>query len=143
MGPIATGLGEIYQLEVNCAGPKQTRSLMELGELPRLGGGAAPLLGVPGVIEVNALGGELKTYEVRLDPNLLQARGIAVTRVYEAMRRNNTNAGGGYIECNGEIRVIRGEGLDSAEGHGGGGARRTPSGTPIYIRDVGEVRLAP
>ena len=81
---------------------------------------ARPLLSVPGVIEVNTFGGELKTYEVQLDPDGSLARGISVTRVFEALRRNNSNAGGGYIERNGQVRVIRAEGLvGSLEGHRG------------------------
>ena len=59
---------------------------------------ARRLKSVPGVVEVNALGGELKTYEVELDPDRLLARGIAVNQVFEAIRRNNVNAGGGYIQ---------------------------------------------
>ena len=73
---------------------------------------ARRLKSVPGVVEVNALGGELKTYEVQLDPKRLSARGIAVNQVFEAIRRNNANAGGGYIQHGGELRVIRGVGPD-------------------------------
>ena len=79
MGPIATGLGEIYLFEVkNAPDAKPKRSLMELRTILDWDV-ARPLLSVPGVIEVNTFGGELKTYEVRLDPNRLQARGISVT----------------------------------------------------------------
>jgi cobalt-zinc-cadmium resistance protein CzcA len=144
MGPIATGLGEIYQFEVrNAADSPASRSLMELRtvldwEVTRR------LKSVPGVVEVNALGGELKTYEVELDPNRLQARGIALKQVYEALRRNNANAGGGYIQRNGELRVIRGVGLiDSLKSLEEVVLATTPSGTPIYVRDVGVVKLAP
>jgi cobalt-zinc-cadmium resistance protein CzcA len=144
MGPIATGLGEIYQFEVrNAADSPAPRSLMELRtvldwEVTRR------LKSVPGVVEVNALGGELKTYEVELDPNRLQARGIALKQVYEALRRNNANAGGGYIQRNGELRVIRGVGLiDSLKSLEEVVLATTPSGTPIYVRDVGVVKLAP
>src|SRR4051794_14635805 len=67
MGPIATGLGEIYLFEVkNAPGAKQKRSLMELRTILDWDV-SRPLLSVPGVIEVNTFGGELKTYEVRLD----------------------------------------------------------------------------
>src|SRR4051794_18595797 len=71
MGPIATGLGEIYQFEVrNAPGSPHPRSPMELRTILDWEV-ARPLKSVPGVIEVNALGGELKTYEIRLDPNRL------------------------------------------------------------------------
>jgi heavy metal efflux system protein len=144
MGPIATGLGEIYQFEVrNAEDSSNPRSLMELRTILDWEV-ARRLKSVPGVVEVNPLGGELKTFEVELDPNQLFARGISLNRVFEAIRRNNANAGGGYIQSHGGLRVIRGVGLI-------GGLKEleevildtTPSGTPIYVRDVGTVRLAP
>ncbi len=144
MGPIATGLGEIFQFEVrNRADNPEPHSLMELRtildwEIARR------LKSVPGVVEVNALGGELKTYEVELDPNRLQARGIALNQVYEAIRRNNVNAGGGYIQRNGELRVIRGVGLiDRLKTLEQVVLATTPEGTPIFVRDVGRVHYAP
>src|SRR5262245_1025062 len=111
MGPIATGLGEIYQFEVrNAPDSPQPRSLLELRTILDWQV-VRPLKSVPGVIEVNPLGGELKTYEVRLDPHRLSSRGISVNQVFEAVQRNNANSGGGYIQRNGELRVIRGVGL--------------------------------
>jgi heavy metal efflux system protein len=144
MGPIATGLGEIYQFEVrNDPESPSPRSLMELRTILDWEV-ARRLKSVPGVVEVNALGGELKTYEVELDPNRLQARGIALNQVFAAIRRNNANAGGGYIQRNGELRVIRGVGLiDSLKDLEEVVLAATPGGTPIYVRDVGSVRLAP
>jgi heavy metal efflux system protein len=144
MGPIATGLGEIYLFEVkNAPNAERKRSLMELRTILDWDV-ARPLLSVPGVIEVNTFGGELKTYEVRLDPELLLARGISVTRVFEALRRNNSNAGGGYLELNGQVRVIRAQGLvRSLKDVEEIVLDTTPGGTPIYVRDVAEVRFAP
>jgi len=144
MGPIATGLGEIYQFEVrNADDAKNPRSLMELREILDWEV-ARPLKGVPGVIEVNAFGGELKTYEVRLDPELLAARDLSTTQVFEAIRRNNGNAGGGYIQKNGMLRVIRAEGLISdLKALGDVVMATTPTGTPITIEDVGDVVNAP
>lgn len=144
IGPIATGLGEIYQFEVrNAADAYPQRSLMELRTILDWDV-ARPLKSVPGVIEVNAFGGELRTFEVQLDPTRMQARQISVQQVLGAVRRNNTSAGGGYIDRNGEISVIRGEGLI--------GDRKaleevvlsaTAAGVPIRVRDVAEVRDAP
>ncbi|MHC5537991.1 efflux RND transporter permease subunit, partial [Singulisphaera rosea] len=144
MGPIATGLGEIYQFELrNAENAKNPRSLMELRTLLDWEV-ARRLKSVPGVVEVNALGGELKTFEVELDPNRLLARGISLDRVFESIRRNNANAGGGYIQRNGELRVIRGVGLiDSLKDLEEVILTTTSSGTPIYVRDVATVRLAP
>ncbi len=144
MGPIATGLGEIYQFEVkNSADATRQRSLMELRTILDWDV-ARPLLTVPGIIEVNTFGGELKTYQVELDPDRLAARGIGVNRVFEALRRNNSNAGGGYLERNGEMRVIRGVGLVRSLAEIEEIVIETATdGTPIYVRDVGRVQFAP
>ncbi len=144
MGPIASGLGEIYQFEIrNKPGVKEPKSLMELRTLLDWEV-ARSLKSVPGVIEVNVLGGSLRTYEVRLDPNRLMARGIAVNQVFNAIGRNNGNAGGGYIQRNGELRVIRGVGLvRNLQDLGGIVLTTTSDGTPIYIRDVADVVFAP
>jgi cobalt-zinc-cadmium resistance protein CzcA len=144
MGPISTGLGEIFQFEVkNAPDATRPRSLMELRtildwEVARL------LKSVPGVVEVNAFGGELKTYEVRLDTERLMARNIPVNKVFEAIRLNNSNAGGGYLERLGEQRVIRAVGLVSTlEDLENVVLDTTPTGTPIYVRDVADVQFAP
>lgn len=72
----------------------------------------APLLrSEPGVVEVNAFGGELKTYEVQLDASRLVSYDIPLSKVFEALERNNFNSAGGYIEHNQEQYVVRGEGL--------------------------------
>ena len=144
MGPIATGLGEIFQFEVRARPdsprpytPMELRTILDW-EVAR------PLKGVQGVVEVSGFGGELKTFEVQIDPRRLISRGITVSRVFEAIRRNNANAGGGYLEHNGEQRVIRAVGLvrslsDLEEIV----LDTTSSGTAIYVRDVAEVRFAP
>ncbi|WP_020466571.1 efflux RND transporter permease subunit [Singulisphaera acidiphila] len=144
MGPIATGLGEIYLFEVkNAPDAKKPRSLMDLRTILDWDV-ARPLLSVPGVIEVNTFGGELKTYQVQLDPKRLLARGISVTQVFDALHRNNSNSGGGYIERNGQVRVIRAQGLvGSLKDIEEVVLHTTADGTPIYVRDVGEVRFAP
>ncbi|REK28333.1 MAG: AcrB/AcrD/AcrF family protein [Planctomycetota bacterium] len=142
MGPIATGMGEIYQFEVR-AKPGYGYDLQQLRTILDWQV-AFQLRSVPGVIEVNTFGGELKTYEVQVNPNSLLNYNIPLDRVFHALERNNANAGGGYIVHHEEQRLIRGEGLvqslqdiaeivlDSRE-----------DGTPIRIRDIGEVRFAP
>ncbi len=139
MGPISTGLGEIYQFEVKGGGlsPMELRSLLEWDI-------AFKLRSVPGVVEVNSFGGELKTYEVQLDPDRLVAHDVTLDKVFEALERNNANAGGAYIERAQEQYVIRGEGLveriddidNIVVGVGTGG-------TPVYIKNVGKTVLAP
>ena len=144
LGPIATGLGEIFMFEVrNAPDAPRPYSLMELRTILDWEV-ARPLKSVPGVIEVNAFGGELKTYEVQLDPNRLSARALPVDRVISALRRNNSNAGGGYTQRNGQVQIIRAEGLvqtlDELEKVV---VDTTADGTPIFVRDVGEAVYAP
>lgn len=139
MGPISTGLGEIFQFEVKGEG----YSLMALRTILDWDI-AFKLRSVPGVVEVNSYGGELQTYEVVLDASKLVAYNLSIGQVFEAIERNNANAGGGYIVRAQEQYLVRGEGLVQslrdlenivvATGH---------DGTPIYIRNLGETRFAP
>ena len=139
MGPITTGLGEIYMFKVSGPG----RSLMELRSI--LDWEIAPKLRTtPGIVEVNTHGGELKTYEVTLDNNKLLAYHITLGRVLEALQRNNANAGGAYIERAEQQSLVRGEGLiGSLEDIENIVIGASPSGTPILIRNVAQVRFAP
>jgi cobalt-zinc-cadmium resistance protein CzcA len=110
MGPIATGLGEIYQFEVRSK-PGYDHSLMKLREVLDWQI-AYQLRSVPGVIEVNANGGESRAYEVQIDPNKLLDHGVPITRVFDALKANNANEGGGYLILHSEEqRIVRGEGL--------------------------------
>jgi len=139
MGPISTGLGEIYQFEVKGEG----RSLMELRSILEWDI-AFKLKSVPGVVEVNTFGGELKTYEVQLDADKLVSYRIPTDRLFEALERNNANAGGAYIEHNQEQYLIRGEGLiqDLRDIENIVVASRN-DGTPIYVKNLGRVAFAP
>jgi cobalt-zinc-cadmium resistance protein CzcA len=142
MGPISTGLGEIYQFEVRSK-PGYQHTLMERREVLDWQI-AYQLRSVPGVIEVNTFGGELKTYEVQLDPNKLLNYGISINRVFDALKANNANAGGGYLVHQQEQRVIRGEGLVKSPADVADIVLEERSdGTPITIRDIGDVRFAP
>ena len=137
MGPISTGLGEIYQFEV-----KGNRSPMELRSILDWEIGFK-LRSVPGVVEVNSYGGELKTFQVQLEPEKLVGYGLSLQKVVEALEANNSARGGGYIEKNGEQQVIRGEGLvETLSDIGNIVVATTPTGTPIYIKSLGEVAFA-
>jgi cobalt-zinc-cadmium resistance protein CzcA len=139
MGPISTGLGEIYQFSVR----SDRHSLMEVEEI--LDWQIGPQLrAVPGIVEVNSFGGEDKQYQVVLDPARLQASGLSVAQVAEALQKSNANAGGGYIEHNREHFVIGTDGLVKSLDD----LRRivigaTPQGVPITVATVGEVQLGP
>lgn len=142
MGPIATGMSEIYQFEVR-ADPGHEYSLMELRTILDWQI-AFQLRSVPGVIEVNTFGGELKTYEVQVDPHALLNYSISLSRVFEALEENNANAGGGYIAHGAEQRLIRGEGLvESLDDIRNIVLDSRSDGTPIRISDIGQVVFAP
>ena len=142
MGPIATGMSEIYQFEVR-AKPGYDFSLMELRTILDWQI-AFQLRSVPGVIEVNTFGGELKTYEVAVDPDKLLSFNISLSRVFRAIEENNANAGGGYITHGAEQRLIRGEGLvTSLDDIRNIVLDNRSDGTPIRVADIGEVQFAP
>ncbi|MDO9711213.1 efflux RND transporter permease subunit [Paracraurococcus lichenis] len=138
MGPVSTGLGEIFQFEVRGQG----RSLMELRTI--LDWQVAPRLRqVPGVIDVNANGGELKTYEVQVAADALTRYGLSLAEVFTAIERNNGARGGATLERNGEQAVIRGEGLiQDPEDIGRIVLRTGEGGVPLYVRDIARVTPA-
>ncbi len=139
MGPISTGLGEVFQFVVRGDG----KTLMELEET--LDWYLGPQLRtVPGVVEVNSMGGEDKQYQVIVDPARLQAAGLSLAEVAHAIEQTNANAGGGYIERNREQLVIGTDGLvrglDDLRSVVVGA---TPQGIPITVATVGDVRFGP
>jgi len=138
MGPISTGLGEIYQFEVRGEG----RSLMDLRSILEWDI-AFKLRSVPGVVEVNSYGGELKTYEVQIDPDKLVAHKVSLETVFDALESNNANAGGAYIERAQEQYVIRGEGLVEKLTDIDNIVVAEEGGTPVYIRNLGRTVFAP
>ena len=139
MGPISSGLGEIFQFEVRGSGV----SLMELRSILEWDI-AFRLRSVPGVVEVNSYGGELKTYEVQLDPDKLVAYNIGLDTVFRALEENNANAGGAYIERAQEQYVIRGEGLvETINDINNIVVTTGQGGTPVFIRNLGQTVLAP
>lgn len=137
MGPISSGLGEIFQFTVT----NERLSLMQLEE--QLDWYIGPQLRtVPGIVEVNSFGGEDRQYQVVLDPARLQATGVSVAQVAEALQRSNANAGGGYIEHEREHFVIGTDGLvTSLDDLQNVVIGATPQGVPITVATVGEVRF--
>jgi cobalt-zinc-cadmium resistance protein CzcA len=151
LGPISTGLGEIYQFEVrgepmcpaadadsdSCYTPMELRTILDWFVNTQL-------RSVPGIVEVNSFGGQLKTYQVTLDPNRLISYGLAVGDVFTAIEANNRNVGGGYIARGGEQYLIRGEGLvETLDDLESVVLAHDEKGTPVYVRDVGKAELAP
>ena len=150
MGPISTGLGEIFQFEVRterpcgdggdtaeCYTPMELREILDWFINYQL-------RAVAGVVEVNAFGGELKSYQVTLDPARLAAYRLTVGDVVTALSRNNRNVGGAYIAHAGEQYLVRGEGLiESLADLAQVVVATRGDGTPIYTRDLGRIELAP
>jgi len=138
MGPISTGLGEIYQYEL-AAKPGSGYDAMSLRTVQdwivR-----RQLLGVKGVTEVNSFGGYAKQYQVKLDPARLQAYGLSLRDVLDAVVRNNANVGGAYIEHGSEQYLLRGIGLvESPEDIASIAIKTAKEGVPVFVRDVGQV----
>ena len=145
MGPIATGLGEIFMwtMEAEQAARRPDGSPYTATDLRTLQDWVVrpQLRTVPGVTEVNSIGGYVKQYHVTPDPAKLIAYGLGFQDVLEALARNNANVGAGYIEHRGEQYLIRAPGqvadLNDIR-HIIVGNRQ---GVPIYIKDIAEVLL--
>jgi cobalt-zinc-cadmium resistance protein CzcA len=139
MGPLSTGLGEIYQFELKSKQhtAMQLRSILDWYVAP-------PLRLVKGVVEVNSFGGKLKTFEVQLDSKKLQQYRLTVGEIYHALSSGHLNVGGGYITKAGEQYIVRGEGLlKTRQDIEAIPIKTAAHGTPIYIRNVAKVRFAP
>ncbi|MFW5761201.1 MAG: efflux RND transporter permease subunit, partial [Cyclobacteriaceae bacterium] len=140
MGPISTGLGEIYQYTLEVKPEfKNQYSVMELRTiqdwLVR-----RQLAGVKGVVEVNTWGGFLKQYEVAVDPDKLKSYHLTLQDVFTALQKNNQNAGGSYIEKNSESYFVRGEGIINSLEDIGATVIRNSGGIPVLINDIAEVQ---
>ena len=142
LAPVTTGLGEIYQYVVRAkAGYEKKYDLTELRTIQdwivR-----RQLLNVEGVAEVSSFGGKLKQFEIAIDPNKLQSYNITVADVFTALEKNNQNTGGAYIEKGPTVLYIRSEGLiSSIENIKDISIKNTNSGSPLFIRDVADVRI--
>jgi cobalt-zinc-cadmium resistance protein CzcA len=142
LGPISTGLGEIYQYVIRPKdGYEGKFNEMDLRTIQdwivR-----RQLLGVKGVAEVSSFGGKLKQYSIEVDPNKLMSFNISIADVFKALESNNQNTGGSYIEKSSTVLYIRTEGLlGTIEDIGNIPIKSTGAGTPIYIRDVAEVKI--
>lgn len=137
LAPVTTGLGEIYRFVLR----SETRSPMELRDY--LQWELSPRLrSVDGVIEVNAMGGAAKEFQVVLDPDRMRAHDIALSDVLDALERGNASVGGGWIERGPEQFTIRGEGLlRTADEIGSVVVSADADGTPILVRHLGEARV--
>ncbi|MEZ0487584.1 CusA/CzcA family heavy metal efflux RND transporter [Fibrella aquatica] len=142
IGPVSTGLGEIYQYVIyakpgyeNRYSPTELRSIQDWVVRRQL-------LGTPGVADVSSFGGLLKQYEIAIDPDRLRSYGLSIGDLFTALSRNNQNTGGAYIDKKPSAYFIRTEGLvTNLDDIGRIVVRRTAGRTPVLIRDVATVQF--
>lgn len=140
LGPIATGLGEIFHYTVRPEkGYEDRYSLTQLRTIQdwivR-----KQLAGTPGVAEVSGWGGYVKQYEVAVDTDQLNANGLTISDLFDALQRNNANTGGSYIEQNSNQYYIRGLGVVKSFDDITNITVKTIEGTPVRIKDVAKVQ---
>ncbi len=139
MGPISTGLGEVYQYFLTVE--PEYDSLYNDRKLRTIQDWIVKrqMAMLPGVVEVNSFGGHIKQYEVALNPNRLKSMGLTIAEVFHAIEKNNGNTGGAYIEKDHQANFIRGEGLAESLADLGNIVVKTTDGIPILVKDVAEV----
>ena len=144
LGPVSTGLGEVYQYTLEhpddgeraltVAQLRERRDVQDWIVRPML-------RSVAGVAEINSQGGFVKQYQVIANPERLRYYGFTVRDLYGAIARNNANSSGGALPSRAEQYLIRGTGLISSIDDIGSIVLKEVSGIPIYVKDVAEVRL--
>ncbi|MFA6311032.1 MAG: CusA/CzcA family heavy metal efflux RND transporter [Sterolibacterium sp.] len=145
MGPIATGLGEIFMWTVEPKDgarkpdggeytPTDLRTIQDWIVRPQL-------RNIPGVTEINTIGGYVKQFHVTPDPAKLIGYGLSFHDILEALAKNNANVGAGYIEKSGEQYLVRAPGQVTTLDEIGDIVIRSEHGVPIRVKDVAEVML--
>ena len=148
MAPVTTGLGEVYQYYLTRSGEDsangdlalQTERLTEERTLQDWV--IRPLLkGLPGVIDVNSLGGYVKQYNVIVDPVKLRKYEWTIPQIYEAIGSNNANAGGGILDRSTDRYIVRGVGMIKTIEDLQDIVVKEQHGTPVFVRDVADVAI--
>ncbi|CBK42942.1 Heavy metal efflux pump, CzcA family [Nitrospira defluvii] len=144
--PNTTGLGEVFQYFLK--GPQDDTAGAQLSESELMNRRTLqdwlirPLLkGLPDVVDVNSLGGFVKEFQVMVEPGLLRKYNLALHDVFRAVEQNNANAGGNILEKNAERFIVRGVGLIKTLADIEQIVVKEEGGTPVYVRDVAEVRV--
>ena len=144
LGPVSTGLGEVYQYTLDHPDDgKRALTPEELTERRTIQDWVArPLLrSIPGVAEINSQGGYVKQYQVEVDPGRLRHYGLSVRHVVQAIADNNANASGGILPQVTEQYLIRAVGLIQSLEDIGNIVLKQDGGVPVFVRDVAEVQL--
>ena len=136
LGPVSTGLGEVFQYLVQSdeLSAQELRTLHHWVVRPQM-------LQVSGVAEINTWGGYEKQYHVVFDPDLLIKYALTLDEVAEALRRNNANVGGGVLDRGGEAQIVQGVGLATGIGDLENIVVAAHAGVPIRVRDVARVEV--
>ncbi len=138
LGPITTGLGEVFQYTLVSKDPKydatELRTLQDYLVRPLL-------RTVPGVADVSSFGGRVKQYQVIVNPERLVSFGISLAQVFEALQKNNANANGNFIEHGSEQYIVQGLGLVKDLSDIGNIIVATHGHTPVFVRDLAEVKI--
>ena len=160
MAPVTTGLGEVFHYYVEGPSTPQQAQDRQLSTGPHAATDAMvdqteltdqrtlqewvlrpQLKSVPGVIDVNGMGGFVKQYQVVVDPAKLRKFNLTLHQIYEAAVKNNANAGGNVLERHAERSIVRGLGLIRTVGDIESIIVKEVAGTPVFVRDVAEVRI--
>ncbi|MFA5011177.1 MAG: CusA/CzcA family heavy metal efflux RND transporter [Ignavibacteria bacterium] len=144
MGPVATAMGEIYQFTLEGKIPADEKEKQKyLTELRTMQEWIiTPLLKtVPGVNEINSFGGYFKQYQVVVSPDKLIKYDLTVEDVFTAIQKNNKNVGGNILNKNSSQIIVRGVGLLKTESDLKNITLKSFNGTPVFIRDVAEVKI--
>lgn len=144
LGPVSTGLGEVYQYTLDrpddgdkALGPDDLMQRRVVQDWV-----VRPLLrGIPGVAEINSQGGYVKQYQVLVDPDRMRHYGLALNHIFESVARNNANSGGRILPHFAEQYLIRGIGLIRGVEDLGRIVLKEDRGIPVYLRDVADVRI--
>ena len=136
LGPDASGLGQVfwYTLESESHSLRELRTLQDWFVRYQLNS-------TEGIAEVATVGGYVQQYQINIDPNRLRAFNIPLSTVVESVERSNTNVGGNVVEQAGEWAVVRGVGLVESLADVENMVVASRNGTPIYVRDLGEVTI--
>lgn len=140
LGPLTSGIGEMYRYRIEGAGPKGSDDTMKLRELqdwvviPRL-------LQVPGVADVAPFGGLVKQFQIEVDPLALEKYSLSIKQIADAINANNQNAGGAQLDNRQQSMVIRGVGLIQSVSDVENIVLDAAGGIPIFVRDIGRVSL--
>lgn len=141
MGPVSTGLGEIYMWSVEATGPKPDGSQYTQQDLREVQDWIIrpQLRTVNGVTEVNSIGGYEKQFHINPDMVKLMSYGLTLRDLMQSIAENNANAGGGYIEHNGEAYLVRSTGLINRVEDIERIKVKSHDGVPVYVRDVAQI----